>query len=275
MAEPAEMIVVKIGGGTGIDLDAICADIAEIVRAGQPIMVVHGGAQATNALAEQLGHPPRFVTSVSGYVSRYTDRRTLEIFEMVYCGVQNKGIVERLQTRGVNALGLSGLDGRLLEGIRKATLKVVEPDGRRRVIHDDYTGTIVRVNTSLLTMLLSGGYVPVITPPAASTDGEAINVDGDRAAGMIAAALNATHLVILSDVPGLLRDVTDPASLVEHIPQAELQTYAAYAQGRFKKKIMGTGEALAGGVGRVVLGDGRSEAHPLLAALAGRGTVIS
>jgi len=107
------MIVVKVGGSEGIDLRSVCQDVASLVREGRRLILVHGGSHRTNVVAEQLGHPPRFVTSVSGYTSRRTDRQTLKIFEMVYCGEINKGIVEMLQAEGVNAIGLSGLDGRL------------------------------------------------------------------------------------------------------------------------------------------------------------------
>ena len=102
------MIVVKIGGSAGVDLDAVCRDLAALTKAGQQIILVHGGSHETNMLSEKLGKPPRFVTSVSGMESRYTDRETLEIFEMAYAGKVNKGIVERLQKLGVNAVGLSG-----------------------------------------------------------------------------------------------------------------------------------------------------------------------
>ena len=87
------MIVVKVGGSAGIDYDAVCADLAARWKAGERLILVHGGSGETNRVAEALGHPPRFVTSPSGYTSRFTDRETLEIFEMVYCGLQNKGIV--------------------------------------------------------------------------------------------------------------------------------------------------------------------------------------
>ena len=110
------MIVLKIGGSEGIDYDLIADDIAAVVNEGTPLIVVHGGSALTNKVAEQLGHPPEFVTSVSGFSSRRTDRRTLEIFEMVYCGQVNKGLVEKLQRRGVKAIGLSGIDGRIWEG---------------------------------------------------------------------------------------------------------------------------------------------------------------
>ncbi|MBC7238234.1 MAG: [LysW]-aminoadipate kinase, partial [Chloroflexi bacterium] len=133
------MIVVKVGGSEGIDLDAVCRDIASLVKEGRRLVLVHGGSARTNEVAEKLGHPPEFVTSVSGFTSRRTDRETLKIFEMVYCGEMNKGIVEKLQSEGVNAVGLSGLDGRLLEGRRKDTIRIVR-NGRRMVLRDDYTG---------------------------------------------------------------------------------------------------------------------------------------
>jgi len=266
------MIVVKVGGSEGIDLDAVCADIAALVHEGQRLILVHGGSHRTNVVAEKLGHPPQFVTSVSGYTSRRTDRETLTIFEMVYCGEVNKGIVERLQAAGVNAVGLSGLDGRLLEGKRKDAIKIVER-GRRRVLRDDYTGTVEQVNTHLLNLLLDNGYLPVVTPPAISTESEAINVDGDRAAAQIAVALKADQLIILSNVPGLLREFPDESTLIAHIDPARAGELMAHAEGRMRIKVLGAMEAIQQGVGRVVFGDARI-AHPVREAMTGRGTVI-
>ena len=210
------MIVVKVGGSEGIDLRGVCQDIAAVASEGEPLVLVHGGSHRTNEVATQLGHAPQFVTSVSGYTSRRTDRETLRIFEMVYCGEVNKGIVELLQQAGANAVGLSGIDGRLLEGSRKEAIKIIE-NGRRRVLRDDYTGTVERVNVPLLRLLLDNGYLPVITPPAISYQSEAINVDGDRAAARIAAALQAETLIILSNVPGLLRSFPDESTLITRI----------------------------------------------------------
>lgn len=267
------MIVVKVGGSEGIDLDAVCRDVAELIKEGQELVLVHGGSHETNIVAEKLGHPPRFVTSVSGYTSRFTDRETLEIFEMVYCGKVNKSIVERLQRLGVNAVGLSGLDGRLLEGRRKEAIRIRE-GSKRRVLHGDYTGIVERVNVELLRLLLDNGYLPVVTPPAISYQSEGINVDGDRAAAAIAQALGATELVILSNVPGLLRDFPDETTLIPRIERARAEEALAFAEGRMKKKVLGAIEALEAGVGRVIFADGRVEA-PIHAALAGRGTVIA
>jgi len=267
------MLTVKIGGGEGIRYDLIAADVATLRASGTSLVLVHGGSHETNVLSERLGKPPRFVTSASGHESRYTDRETLEIFEMIYCGKINKGLVERLQGLGVQAVGLSGIDGRLLEARRKDTITIVE-NGRKRVLRDDLTGTIESVNVSLLRTLLDGGYLPVVTPPAISHEHVAVNVDGDRAAAQIAGALGADDLVILSNVPGLLRDIADPASLVTHIEASSLDDHMDLAKGRMKRKLVAAGEALAAGVRRVVLGDARIDA-PIQAALSGRGTVIA
>jgi acetylglutamate/LysW-gamma-L-alpha-aminoadipate kinase len=266
------MIVVKIGGVEGLGVEPLCADVAHLIRNGQQVVLVHGGSHETNVISEQLGKPPRFVTSVSGHVSRYTDRQTLEIFTMVVAGRVNKLLVEQLQGLGVNAIGLSGPDGRLLEGQRKSSLKVIE-NGKRKVLHDEWSGVIQQVNVSLLRLFLDQGYTPVIAPLAISHQGEMVNVDGDRAAAAVAAALRAEALVLLSNVPGLLGDFPDESSLIHHIRCREMEAYLPYAQGRMKKKLMGASEALEGGVGRVVLGDGRIES-PVSQALAGRGTVI-
>jgi acetylglutamate/LysW-gamma-L-alpha-aminoadipate kinase len=267
------MIVVKVGGGTTLDVDAIVSDIVSLRVKSSEIVLVHGGAQTTNAVAEALGHPPQFVTSETGHVSRRTDRRTLEIFEMVYCGQLNKMWVERLQQRGVNAVGLSGLDGRIFEGTRKDTLRV-RVDGRRMVLRDDWTGTVDRVNATLLQLLIGAGYFPVLTPPGSSSAGEAINVDGDRAAAMVAGALKADALVILTDTPGLLRAFPDESSLITRIPRGEADRYMQFAEGRMKKKVMGAVEALGEGVGKVIVADGRV-AEPITRALAGSGTHIA
>jgi len=266
------MIVVKVGGGEGIDVAGVLEDVAQLHQAGRRIVLLHGGSHETNEVATALGHPPRFITSPSGRTSRYTDRRTLDIFTMVYRGRINSHIVETLQARGVNAIGLSGADGRLLEGRRKATVRSVEGD-KVKLLRDDHTGTIDRVNDALLQMLLDAGYLPVLTPPALSEDGVLINVDGDRAAGAVATALGAEALVILSNVPGLLRDVNDPASLVPLIDADDPDAVTPYAQGRMRAKIDGAIRAVQGGVRQVVLASANAE-RPVHAALAGAGTIV-
>ncbi len=266
------MIVVKVGGSLGIDYDALCEDVAALHKTGEKLIVVHGGSAETNRIAEKLGHPPQFVTSPSGYSSRFTDRETLEIFEMVYCGKQNKSLVERFQRLGVNAVGLSGLDGRIFEGKHKDKVRSVE-NGKVKILRGDHTGTVEQVNTGLLTLLLDNGYLPVLTPPGSSYDGTAINVDGDRAAAALAAAFQTEALLLLSNVPGLLRDFPDETSLIAEIPANDVESFMTFAQDRMKKKVLGAAEAVQGGVKRVVFGDARIS-EPVSAALAGRGTVV-
>lgn len=261
-------LVVKVGGGAGIDTANLCADLATR----KDWVLVHGASDATNKLSESLGHPPRFVTSVTGHVSRFTDPQTLDIFAMA-SGQLNLRLVEALQKLGVNAVGLTGVSGRVLEGTRKDHVKAMV-DGKRVVLRGDHTGTVDRVNAPLLRMLLDHGYAPVLTVPAISREGDAVNADADRAAAQVAGALGAETLVILSNVPGLLRDLQDPASLVRRIPQPELEGLAEkYAQGRFKKKVLGAAEALDLGVQRVILASAAAP-RPLEAALRGEGTVI-
>lgn len=263
------MIIVKIGGASGILHKELAKDIA---ARNDRMVLVHGGSAMLDEVSARLGKQPLMVTSASGYVSRRTDKETMDMFMMVYCGLMNKRLVEELQKHGVDAVGLSGLDGRLLQG-RKKNLIIVQ-DGIKKVLRDDYTGTIEEVNSGLLELLIQAGLLPVVAPPALSRDREAINVDGDRAAARIAAALHAEALVILSNIPGLLRDVGDEGSVIPRIPKEKLDDFMAIAQGRMKKKLMGAREALDAGVPRVVIGDARIES-PLSSALQGKGTVIS
>ncbi len=267
------MIVVKIGGAQGVNLDAVCQDIAGCVKQGRQVVVVHGGSAETNEISTQLGHPPRFVTSTSGFTSRYTDRTTLEIFAMVTNGKINTLVVERLQKFGVNAFGLSGVDGRMMLAQRKDAIRVVE-NGRVMMLRDDFTGKIESVSAALLQMLLQAGLTPVVSPLAVSPAGEALNVDADRAAAMVAGALKVDELIILTNVPGLMRQFPDESTLIPHLPKAGLDQALSFAEGRMKKKVLGASEALAFGVGKIIFADGRVE-QPLSNALAGHGTVIS
>lgn len=264
--------VVKLGGTEGVDFSAICQDAAELLKAGRRLVFVHGGSAEANALGEALGAPPKFITSPSGYTSRYTDRKTLEIFLMAVNGKVNSLLTEQLHGLGINAFGLCGLDGRLLVAERKESIQSVE-NGKRKIIRDDYTGKIETVNGELLLFLLNSGYLPVIAPVAVSHKGEALNVDADRAAAMVASALKAETLVLLTAVPGLMEKFPDESTLIKHLPQSKLPAALEMAQGRMKKKVLGAEEALNGGVRRVIIADGRVEA-PISNALEGKGTVI-
>ncbi len=263
------MLVIKIGGSKGVDLERFLGDVPSVR---EPMVLVHGANHELNQVSEQLGHPARMVTSSTGQVSRYTDRRTMEIFMMVYCGRVNKTIVERLQGLGVNAVGLSAMDGAIARGRRKEQIRVIE-DGKPKVLRGDYAGSIQQVDTRLLRLLLDSGYLPVLTPPALSSEGEAINVDGDKLAMEIAAALCADKLLIFSDTPGLLRDVRDEGSLIGRIQRDEMEQALEVAEGRAKKKVIAAREALERGIGQVVFADGRVDGA-IQKALAGQGTVI-
>lgn len=266
------MIVVKMGGAQGVNLSAVCQDVAALIQQGQQVVFVHGGSNETNELSEKLGHSPRFITTVTGFTSRYTNRTTLETFCMATAKI-NMIVVEQLQKAGVNAVGLSGVDGKLLAAKRNDAIKIVE-NGKRLVIRDDYTGKIEQINTHLLQTLLTAGFTPVIQPLAISESGDALNVDADRAAAMVAGALKADQLILLTNVPGLLKNFPDESSLIEHIDRNAVDAALSVAEGRMKKKVLGAIEALELGVEKIIFADGRIE-HPLLGALAGKGTTIS
>src|SRR6202011_4850638 len=232
-------IVVKIGGGAGVATTNIAREIAQCVAGGQRIVVLHGASDLTNALSQRLGHPVRTITSPGGMVSRYTDSETLRIYAMAVAGHINTELVACLQQLGVNALGLAGVDGRLLLAKRKSAIRSVTPDGRVQIVRDDYTGQIEQVNGALLWQLLDTGYTPVIAPLALSHEGERLNVDGDRAAAAVAAALHADTLAIMTNVPGLLVNPEDDTTLIRHVPAERFDAYVGYAQGRMRKKLLG------------------------------------
>lgn len=266
------MIVIKIGGSRGINMDCVCADAASLWNEGEKLILVHGAGNEANELGEKLGHPARHVTSPQGYSSRYTDRETLEIYVMAAVGKINTFLVERLQKLGVNAIGLTGVSGRVMEGPRKDAIRIVE-NGRQRILRDDYTGRVEHVNASLLRTLLDGNYMPVIAPLAISTRGEAMNVDGDRAAAMVAGAIGAERLIILTNVVGLLQNFPDESTLISHIDKHKVEASISFAEGRMKKKVLGASEALGLGVKQVIFADGRID-RPIRTAMQGRGTVI-
>ncbi len=263
-------LVIKVGGGVGVDTEAVCADVAALVARGRQVVLVHGTSAAADALARRVGLPVRQLVSPTGHVSRYTDPETLEIYVAAAAGQVNKRLVAALQGLGCNAVGLSGVDGRLLQAERKTAVRTVE-NGRQRIVRDDYTGKLTAANAGLVRLLLEHGYTPVVAPLALGQEAERLNVDGDRAAALIAAALRADTLVILSNVPGLLERFPDEASLVRYVPGERLDWAETLAAGRMKRKILAAREALAGGVRTVILADGRVT-QPVQTALAGTGT---
>jgi acetylglutamate/LysW-gamma-L-alpha-aminoadipate kinase len=285
-------VVIKVGGARAVDPAGALADVAALVAGehseaaertsgeqsdpraedGEDVALVHGGSTAVDDTLERLGIEPEYVETPSGVVGRFTDAETMEVFEMVF-GHLNTQLVAGLQSQGVDAVGLSGVDGKLLYGPRKSAVRVVE-DGTKKIRRGDHSGTITEVNTDLLRSLLDGDYVPVASPPMAGADGEEtvpVNTDADRSAAAIAGALDAT-LVLLTDVEGVYEDPEDPATLIESVAtDEEWEALESAAEGFMSRKIMAAREALEGGAPEVVVADANADA-PITSALDGDGT---
>ncbi|ERG95897.1 acetylglutamate/acetylaminoadipate kinase [Haloquadratum walsbyi] len=265
-------VVVKIGGARAVDPADAIEDIAAVVADGRDIVVVHGGSTAVDETLEALDEEPRYVETPEGIVGRFTDEKTMEVFSMVLPGKINTDLTVALQSAGVNALGLSGVDGGLLCGPRKSAVRIIE-DGRKKIERGDHSGKIETVNTSLLTTLLQDNYTPVVTVPMLADDGVAVNADADRAAAAIAGALNG-ELIALTDVAGVYRDPDDESTLIESVQTpAELDILNDAAEGFMRKKIMAAEEALNSGATTVIIADA-NVADPITAALSGCGTHI-
>ncbi len=268
------MLVIKIGGAAGIrdHLAALAADIAAATRDGGGLVVVHGGSDEVNTLSERLGIAPKFIKSPSGHVSRYTDPQAMEVFTMAMAGTVNTELVRQLRAHGINAFGVSGVDGGLLTGERKTAIRSIE-GAKIKVIRDDLSATIDKVNTVLIETLVAAGYVPVVCPMVLATTGEVCNVDADRAAAALARALGAGRLIFFTNVPGLLRDVNDPSTVIPRIQAGQAEAFEPLAGGRMKKKFAAAVEAVQSGVAQAVIADARRD-KPLARALAGEGTVL-
>jgi [amino group carrier protein]-L-2-aminoadipate 6-kinase len=266
------MLVLKIGGGAAIDETAYSHFAADLAEIDEQVVLIHGGNAEFSRLSSALGMPPRMIANDKGRVTRYTDRETMDAMLMSYCGKVNKTLVATLQAAGVNAVGLSGLDGRIASGRRKAVIRGTE-DGKTKVLRDDHAGTLEEIDTRLVRLLLDNGYLPVLTPPALSEGGVPINVDGDKLALELAIALGADTLIFFSDTPGLLADKDDESTLISEIDGSSPETALEAAAGRMKVKVEAAVGAIERGVGRVQFADARIE-HPVRSALAGEGTVV-
>jgi len=265
----ANILVVKLGGGEGLDLAASCDDLAQIAQQ-RPLVVVHGVSAIMNQMCQDLGVEVQSLTSPSGHSSRYTTPEVRDIFVRA-SELANERVVSALRQRGVNAVGVTG-DNVVINGTRKKAIRAVV-SGRIRVIRDDHSGAIENTDTTKLIELLEQGQVPVLPPMAASEDG-LLNVDGDRASASVAGALNAEELLILSNVRGLYREFPNEDSFVSEVPRTQLDNALNWAEGRMKRKVLGAQEALDGGVNRVIIGDGRVT-NPATEALAAAGTVFN
>lgn len=263
------MLLVKIGGGETINLEGIAADLAETDR---PFVIVHGANALRDAIGRRLGIEKRVLTSVSGYSSVYTDGPALDLILMAYAGLRNKRIVELLQRRGVNAIGLTGLDGALVRGRRNRGIRIRE--GGKTLIRRDLSGKPAGVNGELLRLLLDRGLAPVLTVPVLDERGFAINSENDDILlGALHEELRADRVIQLIEAPGFLEDASDPASVVARMDCAEVERREAEVSGRMKRKMLALKRLVATGGARVVIADGRVE-HPVRDALAGRGTMI-
>jgi acetylglutamate/LysW-gamma-L-alpha-aminoadipate kinase len=266
------MLVIKIGGGAAIGAGGYANFAQDLTRIQEPVVIVHGGNAEFSALSRQLGMPPRMITSASGRVTRYTDAATMDAMLMAYCGKVNKRLVATLQAAGIDAVGLSAIDGGIGRGRRKPVLRGTE-DGKQKILRDDHAGTLEEIDPDLVRLLLASGYTPVLTPPALGEEGVPINVDGDKLALELATALGADGLLFFSDTPGLLRDRDDESTLIAEIDTGAPESALGAAAGRMLVKVEAALRAVERGVGRVVFADGRV-GSPITAALAGQGTTV-
>ncbi|ESP89614.1 acetylglutamate/acetylaminoadipate kinase [Candidatus Halobonum tyrrellensis] len=275
-ADTEPPVVVKLGGARAVDPAGAVGDVAHLAANGRRVVVVHGGSTAVDETLEQLGRDPEYVETPSGVTGRFTDAETMETFSMVLPGKLNTDLVVALRNAGVDALGLSGVDGGLLSGPRKSAVRVVE-DGKRKIRRGDHSGRIESVDADLLSTLLDAGYVPVLSPPMLGEEddgsGTAVNTDADRAAAAVAGALGA-ELVVLTDVSGVYADPDDPDTLIESVTTPdEFDRLEDAAEGFMTRKVMAATEALEGGARAVVVSDANVR-DPVVAALDGAGTRV-
>ncbi len=265
------MLIIKTGGGAAINWDFIAQDAAKLSKK-EKIIVIHGASVKRDEIAKALNAPTKTVVSPSGISSVYTDEKALNIFLMVYAGLTNKKIVAALQRHGLNAVGLSGVDGKLWQAKRKKHLLVLE-NGKTKLIKNNLTGRVEKINSGLIKLLIDNGYVPVLCPPAISDEGEIVNTDNDMATAVLAGSLGVTEIVVLFEAPGMLKNHKDEKSVIHNIAKSELDNLMQFAQGRMKKKIMGAKKALDLGVKKIYWGDGRVK-NPVKNTLEGKGTII-
>jgi acetylglutamate/LysW-gamma-L-alpha-aminoadipate kinase len=264
------MIVVKFGGAAGVDLVAACSDVADLAESGEPLVLVHGGSEAVSRLSARLSVPVREFVSPGGITARHTDVAALEVLILALGQVKSQILVE-LARRGVPAVGLTGVDGGLLRVKRKRARAVV--DGRVVVVRDDFSGQIAAVEVSLLRTLLESGYLPVVSPPALTDEGDVVNVNADRIAARTAGALGADRLILLTAAAGVLVDPQNDESLLGDVELPLEGPMPAYARGGMAVKLIAAREALRAGVDTVMIADGRAD-RPVHAALAGRGSRV-
>ena len=259
-----KIVVVKYGGNAMINehlKEQVMEDLVLLSLVGVKVVLVHGGGPEINDLMERLGKKAEFVDGL-----RVTDKETVDIVQMVLAGKVNKSLVNLLGMKGGTAMGLSGMDARLIE----AEIK----DERL-----GYVGKITSVNVSPVVDLLDRGYIPVISTIGCDREGNAYNINGDTAAAFIAGALGAERLIMMTDIAGILKDKNDPASLIPHvtIEEAKALYSSGIISGGMIPKVDCCIEAIERGVKNVIIMDGRIPHSILMEILTdeGAGTMVS
>ena len=257
-------VVIKYGGNAMVNeqlKQQVMEDIVLLWLIGVRVVLVHGGGPEINELMNRLGKKAVFVDGL-----RVTDKETVDIVQMVLAGKVNKTLVNLLETKGGKAVGLSGMDGRLIECTQK--------DERL-----GYVGEIVNINIQPVEDLLAGGYIPVISTLGCDRAGNTYNINGDTAAAHIAGALNAERLILMTDIAGLLQDKDDPTTLIPSltVSQARLLQSQGIISGGMIPKVECCIDAIQAGVKHVVMMDGRVPHSILMELLTdeGAGTMVT
>ncbi len=242
------MMLIKIGGGEKINLEAVITDLATLE---QPFIIVHGANVLRDQLTQTLGMEKTILTSVSGYASVFSDQDALDVIMMSYSGLRNKQIVELCQRKKINAVGLTGLDGRLVQGERNKGIRVRE--NGKTLVKRDLSGKPRSVNSQLLTLLLENDYCPVLTIPIVDENGFAINSENDDIVAQIAGALEFDTVIQLIEAPGLLDNPDDETTLVTHMSLSELHIREAGVEGRIKRKLLALTRLCRNGKTQVII----------------------
>ncbi|MCQ4153572.1 MAG: acetylglutamate kinase [Archaeoglobi archaeon] len=267
-------MVIKIGGHAMVNdeiLEETVKDILLLYFVGIKPVVVHGGGPEISEKMEKLGLKPKFVEGL-----RVTDKETIEVVEMVLDGKINSKIVSMFIKNGGKAVGLSGKDGLLIVAEKK--VMKLKKGSEEAVVDLGFVGETKLVNPEILRILLDNGFIPVVSPVSADLEGNVYNLNADNVAGDIAGALKAKKLIMLTDVPGILRDVNDKSSLISRIKLSELEKLLekGVIKGGMLPKVDAIVKALKGGVEKVHVIDG-SRKHAILLELftkEGVGTLV-
>lgn len=263
--------VVKIGGAIGNALEPLMEELASRTTT-EHWVLVHGASGVTDELCRVCNVEPRYVTSPSGYRSRYVGEVERAIFEAASYSF-SAHCATLLAMKDTPAVPLRPDVAGTAFAKRKESLRVVS-EGRQMILRGNYSGTVTRVDPKVVLKLLGKGCIPILPPLAMDeAGGVPLDVDGDRLGAAVAGALGSQVLVILSNVPGLLRDPSDPNSLIAEATSGDWDELEFCAKGNMKRKLLACKEALDAGVPHVILADSRLS-RPLSAALSGGGTHI-